>query len=185
MVASRILGSNISGASGRSGRGGCHHRCLCHASPPGFCGRKRGIESNALGRSRGGVSTKVHALVDTQGRPLHIELTPGQQHESTVAESIITQYARGKKLIADTGYDSNALRACVRERGMTAVIHPSASRKQRPRLNRKAYRIRYMVEVFFHNLKRFRGLATRFEKTARHYLSQLHVVCSLLWLPQQ
>ncbi len=70
---------------------------------------EKGIISNALGHSRGGFTTKVHALVDRKGRPLHIELTQGQRHESTVAEDIIAKHARGKALIADTGYDSDAI----------------------------------------------------------------------------
>jgi transposase len=65
---------------------------------------------------------------------------------------------------------------------MQPVIHPNPTRRVKPRLNRKAYRVRYRVEVFFHNLKRFRCLATRFEKTARNYLALLHVACSLIWL---
>jgi transposase len=135
-----------------------------------------------LGRSRGGFSTKVHALVDTKGRPLHITLTPGQQHESTVAQAIIKEHARGKALIADTGYDSDAIRNCVRQQGMKAVICPNPTRRRKPRLDRKAYRKRYLVEVFFFNLKRFRCLATRFEKTAKHYLALLHVASFVIWL---
>jgi len=137
-----------------------------------------------LGRSRGGFSTKIHALVDTQGRPLHVELTPGQQHESTVAESIIRGYGRGKALIADTGYDSDAIRECVEECGMQAVIHPNPTRRTELRLDRRKYRRRYLVECFFHHLKRFRCLATRFEKTARHYLALVHLACTVIWLQE-
>lgn len=135
-----------------------------------------------MGRSRGGFSTKIHALTDAKGRPLHVEITPGQQHESTVAESIVREHGRGSKLIADTGYDSDAIRACAKKAGLKPVIHPHPSRRKKPRLDRGAYRTRFLVEVFFHNLKRFRGLATRFEKTAKHYLAHLHVACIKVWL---
>jgi transposase len=60
------------------------------------------------------------------------------------------------------------------------VIHPAPGRRKKPRLDRKTYRKRYLVEVFFHNLKRFRCLATRFEKTAKHYLALVHLACSLI-----
>jgi transposase len=135
-----------------------------------------------LGHSRGGFSTKVHALVDTKGRPLHIEITPGQQHESTVAQDIIAKHARGKALLADTGYDSDAIRAQLKALGIKPVIHAHPTRKRKPRLDRRRYAGRYRVEVFFHDLKRFRAIATRFEKTARNYLALLHVACSLIWL---
>ena len=65
---------------------------------------------------------------------------------------------------------------------MKAVIYPNPTRRRKPRLHRKAYRKRYLVEVFFFNLKRFRCLATRFEKTAKHYLALLHVASFVIWL---
>ncbi len=140
LVAAWALGSDFQGTSDRSRRGRGHHRRVGHTSPPGFCGRKRGIISNALGRSRGGVSTKVHALVDTKGRPLHVQLTPGQQHESTVAEEIIANHARGEAFIADTGYDSDASRAQLKALRIKPVIHANPTRKKKPRLESKALR---------------------------------------------
>lgn len=135
-----------------------------------------------MGHSRGGFSTKVHALVDTKGRPIHVELTQGQQHESTVAEAIISKHARGKAFIADTGYDSDAIRSRLKTLKIKAVIHANPTRKAKPRLDRRRYKKRYRVEVFFHDLKRFRAIATRFEKTARNYLALLHVACAVIWL---
>ena len=135
-----------------------------------------------MGRSRGGVSTKVHALVDTKGRPIHIQITPGQQHESTVAEEIIANHARGEACIGDTGYDSDAIRAQLKSLQIKPVIHANPTRKKKPRLDRKRYAKRYRVEVFFHTLKRFRAVATRFEKTARNYLALLQLACSMVWL---
>jgi transposase len=135
-----------------------------------------------LGRSRGGFSTKVHAVVDTSGKPIHLQITPGQQHESTVAESIIKEHARGKSFVADTGYDSNAIRRAVQRKRMKAVICPHPGRTKRPRFDKRIYRIRYLVEVFFHHVKRFRALATRFEKTARNYLALLQLAATMVWL---
>ena len=182
LVAARPLGVDLQGTPARERRRGCHPRCIRCSSPPGCCGRKRGIISNALGHSRGGFTTKVHALVDRKGRPLHIELTQGQRHESTVAEDIIAKHARGKALIADTGYDSDAIRSLLRDLGIKAVIHANPTRKNKPRLDRKRYACRYRVEMFFHSLKRFRAIATRFEKTARNYLSLLQLTSAKLWL---
>lgn len=62
------------------------------------------------------------------------------------------------------------------------VIHPNPTRKKKLPLDRRRYATRYRVEVFFHDLKRFRALATRFEKTSRNYLALLHLACSVLWL---
>jgi len=134
-----------------------------------------------LGRSRGGFSSKLHALVDTQGRPIHVALTPGNMHDSMMAEQLIA-HARGRALIADTGYDADRIVAAVREHGMKPVIHCNPTRKVKRRLDRKLYRIRYMVEVFFHHIKRFRAVATRYEKTARNYLALVQLVCAFVWL---
>ena len=94
----------------------------------------------------------------------------------------LLDYARGDALIGDTGYDSNEFIAEVREREIKPVIHAKPERKKKPRLDRKLYGIRYVVEVFFHNLKRFRAIATRYEKTARNYLALVQLACSWLWL---
>ncbi|RKH95403.1 IS5 family transposase [Corallococcus sp. AB038B] len=151
---------------------------------PGASGRrrrKRGIRSNALGRSRGGFSTKVHAVTTTGGKPLHVALTPGQQHESTMAEELLV-HAEGAAFIADTGYDADRIRANVRKLRMKPVIHSNPSRKRALPLDRTLYRLRYRVECFFHDLNRFRAVATRYDKTATSYLSVLHVASMLLWL---
>lgn len=92
-------------------------------------------------------------------------------------------HARGHAFLGDTGYDSNDFRAAIKERGMKAVIHSKPERKRARPLDRTLYRQRYLVEVFFHNLKRFRAIATRYEKTARNYLALVQLVCASLWLP--
>jgi len=100
-----------------------------------------------------------------------------------VAAPELLEHARGKALVGDTGYDSNAFLRAVRARGMKPVIHPKPERKKKHRLSRKLYGQRYVVEVFFHNLKRFRAVATRYEKTARNYLALVQLACATLWLP--
>jgi transposase len=126
--------------------------------------------------------TKLHAVVDAKGRPLYATLTPGHRHEMTVADELL-EHAQGQALIGDTGYDSNDLARKVRRKGMKVVICNNPTRKRgRRRLDRKLYRRRYLVECFFHHLKRFRAIATRYEKTGRNYLALVHLACAWLWL---
>ncbi|WP_375758702.1 IS5 family transposase [Corallococcus exercitus] len=134
-----------------------------------------------MGRSRGGFSTKVHAVTTTGGKPIHLALTPGQQHESTMAEELLV-HAEGEAFIADTGYDAERIRSNVLKVEMKPVIHSHPGRKQPPPLDRPLYRLRHRVECFFHDLKRFRAAATRYDKTAKCYLAVLHVASLLLWL---
>jgi transposase len=99
-----------------------------------------------------------------------------------IAAVELLDHARGPVLIGDTGYDSNDFRAEIRARGMKPVIHSKPERKRALPLDRTQYKRRYLVEVFFHNLKRFRAIATRFEKTRQNYLAMVHIACAVLWL---
>ena len=134
-----------------------------------------------MGRSRGGVSTKLHVVVDFKGRPLHVALTPGQRHEMIVADELL-KHARGGALIADAGYDSNRFRQAVRDRRMKPVISSKPERPRKFPKVRKLYEKRYLVEIFFHHLKRFRAVATRYEKTARNFLALVQLACAQIWL---
>lgn len=86
-------------------------------------------------------------------------------------------------MLGDTAYDSDRFVAAVRARGMKPVICNNPTRKyNRRRLDRALYSQRYLVEVFFHNLKRFRAIGTRYEKTATSFLALVHLACAWLWL---
>jgi transposase len=99
-----------------------------------------------------------------------------------IAARELLAHARGRALIGDTAYDSNEFLAAVRAKGMRPVIHSKPERKRKHRLIRALYSQRYLVEVFFHSLKRFRAIATRYDKTARNYLALVQVACAWLWL---
>ena len=100
----------------------------------------------------------------------------------TVADELLA-HARGRAFIGDTGYDSDDLARKIRKRGMKVVICCNPTRKRgRRRLDRRLYRRRYLVEMFFHRLKRFRAVATRYEKTACNYLALVQVACACRWL---
>ena len=99
-----------------------------------------------------------------------------------IAAPELLDFASGDALIGDTGYDSNAFRAELKARGIKAVISSKPERKRKIPKDRKLYRKRYLVEVFFHSLKRFRGIATRYDKTWTSYLAFVHIGCICLWL---
>jgi transposase len=109
-------------------------------------------------------------------------LTPGQQHDVTEAETLIA-HATGKAVIADAGYDADRVIDAVRARGMKPVIAMNPTRKNnRRRKSRALYRLRGQVECFFHAIKRFRAVASRYEKRAANYLAVVHVACIFVWL---
>jgi len=100
----------------------------------------------------------------------------------TVADELLA-HAQGRAFIGDTGYDSDDLARKIRRRGMKVVICCNPTRKRgRRRLDRRLYRRRYRVEVFFHDIKRFRAVATRYDKTARNYLAMVQLACAWRWM---
>jgi transposase len=116
-----------------------------------------------------------------RGRPLEFLLTPGQQHDCTVADRLV-DFIAGDACIADGSYDTNAILDAIRERGKKAVIPSGKERKKKRRIDKSLYRQRYRVECFFHDLKRFRRIATRYEKTAACYAAMICVACIRLWV---
>ena len=113
--------------------------------------------------------------------PLHLEITPGQQHESTMAETLLN-HAQGDFFMGDKGYDSDKIRQKVSDMQMQCVIPSNASRAIQIPFDKDLYKERHLVEIFFNRIKHFRRVATRYEKTARNFLAVLHVACIKLWL---
>jgi transposase len=143
--------------------------------------KKSTAEDEALGRSRGGFSTKLHAAVDALGNPLGFTLTPGQRADITQAEVLVAPFV-AEAVIADKGYDSDAFIAFVKAREAEAVIPSKRNRKEQREIDRNLYKDRNKVERFFNRLKHYRRLATRYEKTARNYLSMVYLASTMIWL---
>jgi transposase len=98
-----------------------------------------------------------------------------------MAEELV-EHASGKACIADSGYSAERIFEAIRARGMKPVVAPNPTHSVRVRLGRKLYRLRYMVECCFHSLKRFRAVATRYEKTGTNFLAIVHIACITMWL---
>ena len=143
--------------------------------------QKGGQAAQALGRSRGGFSTKIHVSVDGLGNPLRFILTGGQQHDITQAEELIARYA-GEHVLADKGYDAQEFRQHILELGMMPVIPPRANRKEPADYDRHLYRERHLVECFINKIKHYRRIFSRFEKLDTRYLGFLHFTAALIWL---
>ncbi len=138
-------------------------------------------EQEQLGRSRGGVSTKIHVAVDGLGQPTKIFLTPGQAHDVTQAPELIRD-SQADKVLADKAYDSDALIAQIEAQGATPVIPSRANRKEPRDYDREDYKKRNVVERFINVLKQSRRVATRYEKTARNFLGFVLFTSTLVLL---
>jgi transposase len=134
-----------------------------------------------LGRSRGGLSTKLHLAVDAQGLPVELLLGPGQEHDVTRAEELLASH-EPEFVIADKGYDSDDLIEVISEHGAKAVIPPRSNRNEKRRYSKRRYKQRNLVERFINRLKHYRRIATRYEKTARNYLTFVNFAATLVSL---
>jgi transposase len=128
-----------------------------------------------MGRSRGGLTTKIHALVDAEGRPIHLKLTEGQAHDGRSAADMFATLRAGTTLIADRGYDSDRLRDDLKARGVFGNICPMPGRVNLPSFSGWLYRQRNAVERFFNKLKNFRAIATRYDKRDDNFLASVQL----------
>jgi transposase len=135
-----------------------------------------------MGRSRGGLTTKIHALVDACGMPILLKLTEGQAHDGRSADDMLDSVVAGNVLLADRAYDSDRLRKAMRERGAWANVRAMPNRLKPPAFSKWLYRQRNLVERFFNKLKHFRAVATRYDKRDDNYLASVKLASIRIWL---
>lgn len=141
--------------------------------------KKNRQSDEALGRSRGGYSSKVHVTVDALGNPCRVILSAGQVHDLQIAMDLIENEQTGA-VVADKAYDSALFIAFIEQTGAQAVILPKANRLKQRAYDENLYADRNKVERFFNRLKHYRRLATRYEKTARNFLAFWQLACSVM-----
>jgi transposase len=143
--------------------------------------KKGGQAEQALGRSRGGFSTKIHVSVDALGNPLRFRLTGGQRHDITQAEALVADL-EFERLIADRAYDDADFIEIILAAQTEVVIPPRRNRKEKREYDLHRYKERHLVECFINKIKHFRRIFSRFEKLAKRYLGFLSFVGAQIWL---
>ena len=138
-----------------------------------------GPQTQAIGRSPGGLTTKILAVVDALGHLGRVILLPGQRHDS-VGVAPVLDGIELFALLADKAFDSNAIRALIAERGAVAVIPSKADRSVPIPHDAEMYKWRHLVENFFCKIKEFRRIATRYEKTDTSFSAVIHLVATVL-----
>ena len=134
-----------------------------------------------MGRSRGGLTTKIHLATDALGRPLRVILTPGQRGDAPIAPDLLDGLSP-QRVLADKAYDSNAVRALIGRMKAEPVIPCNPTRKHLIPYDFQAYKVRNTVERCFNKLKHFRRIATRFDRRAIYFLSFIHLAATMLWM---
>jgi transposase len=147
-----------------------HHHAACIA-------RNKG---QSMGRSRGGLTSKIHAVADTNGLPVRLGLTAGEAHDSRPAMKLLSRLRSGSMLLAGRAYDADWIRAFIN--GAWANIPPRSNRRELICFSPYLYRARNLVERFFNKIKQCRRVATRYDKLAANYLAFIQLASIRLWL---
>ena len=126
-----------------------------------------------IGRSRGGLTSKIHAVVDTNGLPVHLALTPGEAHDNRLCSVLLSALLPQTMLLSDRGYDAD---------WSMANIPPKRNRKDPICFSPYLYRARNLIERFFNKIKQCRRVATRYDKLAANYLAFVKLASIRIWL---
>ena len=149
-----------------------------HAGP--VCQKKGG--ARCMGRSRGGLTTKIHAVVEARGLPIRLGLTPGQAYDGEAAMELLNALPEAAMVLADKAYDANAIREMIDGQGAWANIPPKSNRKDPICFSPHLYKARNLVERFFNKIKHFRRIATRYDKLAANYMAMIKLASIRVWL---
>lgn len=173
----KILALLVRGATGQLRHLDCSHIKLHQhgANPAG------GQTLQAIGRTKGGINTKLAAVVDASGRAVALCLAPGQRHDLKAVLPLVPAM-RGKRAVGDAGFDADNFRTLLRRRRVRVCIALRRSRRNLPSFHRGYYRCRHQVENFFCRIKKFRRIATRYDKLACTYLGFVQFAAVLDWL---
>lgn len=158
-----------------------HDRLNYNPRSPTCRWRKRGQKNQALGRCRGGFSTKIHAVCDSHGNPLRFILTPGQTSDYKEALALLTGLD-ASALLADKGYDADYIIEAAHKMGAIAVIPPKSNRLCKRSYDVQLYKEPNHIERLFNKLKHWRRVATRYDKTSSAFLAFVHIASICIWL---
>lgn len=168
---------------GRRSPGRGAHRQFGRAGAPFGVRWQRGERAQAIGRSRGGRTTKIHALTDAACRPIAFSITGGNVADRKAGEALLTRMTKAAVLHGDKGYDSNAIRRQVEAKGALPNIPPKANRRWKPVFSPVLYRNRNAIERMFCRLKDVRRIATRYDRKATHFLAAVCIAAAIsYWL---
>jgi transposase len=150
--------------------------------PRTTCSLRSLADHQDMGRSRGGLTSKIHAVVDTNGLPVRLALTPGEAHDNRLCSVLLCTLLPQTMLLANRGYDADWIRELVRQQGAWANIPPKRNRKDPICFSPHLYRPRNLIERFFNKIKQCRRVATRYDKLAANYLAFVKLASIRIWL---
>jgi len=146
--------------------------------------QKKQAGDACIGRSRGGLTTKLHVRVVGNGLPVQLELSPGQANDAPMAELLLNDLPRGAVVLADRAYDADWIREVIEDQECKACIPPKVNRTDPAPYSKRTYKKRNLIERCIGKLKQFRHVCTRFDRIALNYLARAKLAILRLWLRQ-
>ncbi|WP_192798407.1 IS5 family transposase [Brucella intermedia] len=144
---------------------------------------KKGMFPRRIGRTKGGLNSKLHTVCDGEGRPIIMLLSEGQMSDHKGARLMLNVLPAAKTLIADRGYDSKSFREALQAKGIEPCIPSSRSRKVPYSYDKALYKKRHKVENLFAKLKDWRRIATRYDRCAHTFFSAICIAAAVIfWL---
>ena len=147
-------------------------------------GKRGDREPECIGRSKGGLTTKIHTRCDALGNPTGFHLTPGQAHDLEGADALLPDILEtSQAFLADKAYDAQErVLDRLAKSGVKPVIPPKSNRTEQREYDKDMYKARHLVENFFAKLKQYRAIATRYDKRAANFLGAAYLAASVIWL---
>ena len=140
-------------------------------------------ENKAVGRTKGGLNTKIHTIVDGLGNPVAFLLSPGNNNDSTHAIELMNKIdITGSNLLGDKPYGTKEILAYIKEHEATVVIPPKSNAKEPWEVDYCLYKERHLVECFCQKIKWFRRVATRYDKLDKSFLAFVYMASTMIWL---
>jgi transposase len=146
-------------------------------------GRKKGGRGRLIGRTNGGMNTKLHAICDSQGRPLNLFVTAGQVSDYIGARALVSSLPKVDWLLGDRGYDADWFREALQDKGIRACIPGRKQRNKAVKYDKRRYKRRNRIEIMFGRLKDWRRVATRYDRCPKVFLSAIALAALVIyWL---
>jgi transposase len=142
---------------------------------------KKGDVSRCIGRTKGGLNSKLHAVCEGAGKPVALLLSEGQRSDYKGAALLLDSLPRAKELLADRGYDADWFRTALKEKGITPCIPPKKNRKQPIEYDKTLYKQRHQVENMFAKLKDWRRIAMRYDRCAHTFFSAICIAATCIF----
>ncbi|MCJ8139958.1 IS5 family transposase [Falsirhodobacter halotolerans] len=146
-------------------------------------GGEKGGRGRLIGRTKGGMNTKLHAVTDAEGRPIRLFMTAGQVSDYTGAAALMGSLPEADWLLADRGYDADWFREALQNKGIAPCIPGRKSRGKSVKYDKRRYKRRNRIEIMFGRLKDWRRVATRYDRSPKVYLSAVALAATVMfWL---